>query len=402
MNIAIVGAGAVGHVAAMEAIKTTYVKKLVVADISPQAAENLAQKLRGKTTADIVMARVDASDTESVAAILSDIDVLVHAGIPQYNFTVMEACICTKTNYIDMAADSPTWLLKQLEWDDRFKAAGILGIMGLGCDPGFTNIAARYAVDQLDTVKSITVLDGDKSMVDYEGFCAYFSPQTAIKECLAKPNYWSKEEGMQFDAKPFTRQDEYEFPEPIGWLDCYRVEHEEVATLGETIGRAKGCELVEFMYALHPDYVNTLKVLSYLGLDGDEPIKVDGTDVIPLHVVVTSMPKPQDLAGKIHGFSCIGTVVKGMKDGELVELFVYSMVNHDEVYLRMNTQATVFQTGVPPIVAIDMMAEGLLNQTGCIPPEMIDPIPFLARLETRGMKWYVSKKTTPVYERIEA
>ncbi len=398
LQVAILGVGAVGQVCAMEVVKAGYLKKLVLADISTKAAEALAQKLATQTSAEIVIKNVNASDVASVAAILGEIDVLIHAGIPQNNFSVMEACIEAKTNYIDMAADSPNWLLKQLEWDEKFKQAGILGIMGLGCDPGFTNIAARYAVDQLDSVKTITILDGDKSDVDYEGFCAFFSPQTAIKECLAKPNYWTKEAGMLFDPKPFTRKDEYEFPEPIGWLDCYRVEHEEVATLGETIGKEKGCELVEFMYALHPDFVNTLKVLSYLGLDEDEPIKVDGNDVIPLNVVVTSMPKPADLAGKIHGYSCIGTAVKGMKDGENIELFVYSMVHHDEVYRKMGSQATVFQTGVPPVVAIDMMAEGLLAMTGCIPPEKIDPVPFLERLDARGMKWYVSKKTSPVFQ----
>ena len=393
-KVAILGVGGVGQVCASEVIKNRYLSKLVLADISTNTAEKFANSLRNKTSADIVVRQVNASSKESVAAILVDVDVLLHAGIPEFNYTVMQACIDTKTHYIDMASDSPDDLLRQLNWGDKFKKAGVLGIMGLGCDPGFSNIAARYAADQLDTVKSITILDGDNSEVDYEGFCAYFSPQTAIQECLAKPNYWTAGGGLQYYPTPFANKDEFEFPEPIGWLDCYVVEHEEAATLGKSIG--KGCQYVEFRYALHPDFVNTLQVLSYLGLDSKEPFQVGGVDVIPRDVVVTTMPKPAELAGKIHGHSCVGANVKGTKDGQNVELFVYTIANHNDIYKRAGFQATVWQTGVPPVVAVDMIAEGLLTETGCFPPEMIDPILFLERLKARGMEWYVMKKTSPI------
>ncbi|WP_042355695.1 saccharopine dehydrogenase family protein [Bacillus rubiinfantis] len=393
-HVAILGVGGVGQVCASEVVKKNYLTKLVLADISIKAAEKLAQALRKLTTAEIVVCQANASNKESVASILKDVNVLLHAGIPEFNFTVMQACVETKTHYIDMASDSPEDLLKQLDWGDEFKQAGVLGIMGLGCDPGFSNIAARYAADQLDTVKSITILDGDNSEVDYEGFCAYFSPQTAIQECLAKPNYWTAKAGMQYYPTPFANKDEFEFPEPIGWLDCYVVEHEEAVTLGKSIG--KGCQYVEFRYALHPDFVNTLKVLSYLGLDSKEPINVGGVEVIPRDVVVTSMPKPAELAGKIHGYSCVGANVKGTKDGKNVELFVYTIANHDVIYEKVGFQATVWQTGVPSVVALDMIAEGLLKATGCISPEKIDPIPFLERMKQRGMDWYVIKKTSPI------
>ncbi|NRD79708.1 saccharopine dehydrogenase NADP-binding domain-containing protein [Bacillus sp. BRMEA1] len=393
-NAAILGVGGVGQVCASEVVKKGYLNKLVLADISTLAAEKIVEKLREKTSASIEVCQVNACNKDSVASILKDIDVLIHAGIPEFNYTVMQACIDTKTHYIDMASDSPDDLLKQLDWGDRFKKAGVLGIMGLGCDPGFSNIAARYAADQLDTVKSITILDGDNSEVDYEGFCAFFSPQTAIQECLAKPNYWTAKDGLQYYPTPFANKDEFEFPEPIGWLDCYVVEHEEAATLGKTIG--KGCEYVEFRYALHPDFVNTLKVLSYLGLDSKEPIKVGGVDVIPRDVVVTTMPKPAELAGKIHGYSCVGAYVKGTKGSQNEELFVYTLANHDEIYKKVGFQATVWQTGVPPVVAVDMIAEGLLNETGCIPPEMIDPAPFFERLKARGMEMFVMRKTSPI------
>lgn len=396
MRVAIVGVGAVGQVTASELVKKNYVNKLVLADIFTKPAEELAAELRLETSTEIVVKQVDASVVSSIESLLHDMDVVIHTGLPENNFIIMEACLHTKTNYIDTAASDPTSLLQQLAWDAKFKEAGILGIMGLGCDPGFSNIAARYAVDQLDTVDQITILDGDNSEVDYDGFCAYFSPQTAIQECLAKPNYWTNDKGHQLYPTPFANKEEFEFPEPIGWLDCYNVEHEEAATLGETIGRKKGCKYVEFKYALHPDFVNTLQVLSYLGLDSDEEIDVKGVKVVPRDVVVTTMPTPADLAGKIHGYSCVGALVKGTKDNKRKDLFVYTVANHDEVFKCTEFQATVWQTGIPPAVGVDMMAEGLLSQTGCIPPELIDPIPFLHHLKERGMEWHVIEKTSPL------
>lgn len=268
--------------------------------------------------------------------------------------------------------------------------------MGLGCDPGFSNIAARYAVDQLDEVDEILIRDADNSVVDYDGFCSFFSPQTAIQECLAKPNYWTADKGEQYLPTPFANKEEFEFPEPIGWMDCYNVEHEEATTLGETIGRAKGCKYVDFKYALHPDFVNTLKVLSYLGLDSDVEIEVKGVKVVPRDVVVTTMPKPADLAGKIHGYSSVGALVKGRKHNKRKEVYVYTMANHDAVFFKTEFQATIWQTGIPPVVAVDMMAEGLLQARGCIPPELIDPLPFLERMKARGMMWDVIEKTAPL------
>ncbi|MGO0062697.1 saccharopine dehydrogenase family protein [Brevibacillus fluminis] len=392
----ILGIGGVGQVCAREAAKREYVTHLVLADLFPAAAERLAEQLREQTKATIEVVKADASDAASVAAILGAADVCVYAGLPEYNFQVMQACLETGTSYIDLAADGPGsgYQLEQLAWDERFKQAGILGIMGMGCDPGFTNIAARYAADQMDRVTRISVLDGDKSTVDFDGYCAYFSPATAIKECLGNPNYWTPQTGECFDWEPLSNKERIQFPEPVGWLDCYNVEHEEVATLGTSIG--KGCEYVDFKYALSEEFVTMLRVIQKLGLASEEPVEAGGQSVVPLDLVVRAMPKPADLAGKIHGHSCIGTLVHGTKGDRAVEMFVYSLISHDEVYAEHGSQATVWQTGVPPIVAVDMMAEGLLTRTGCIPPEMIDPVPFLERLRARGMRWDVTMKTSPL------
>jgi saccharopine dehydrogenase (NAD+, L-lysine forming) len=403
LRVVVLGVGGVGQVCAAELAKKSYVKTLILGDISIDYAEEFINKLRSTTKTEILVHRVDASKVESVVQVSRKADVLIHAGLPDYNIPVMKACLETGTHYIDMASNGPKWLLEQLDWDPLFKKRGILGIMGIGCDPGFSNIAARYAVDQMDSVHSIMIRDGDNSMVDYDGFCAYFSPQTAIKECLAKPNYWTADQGEQFFPDPFFNKEEFEFPEPIGWLDCYNVEHEEVTTLGETIGKQKGCQYVDFKYALHPDFVNTLKVLAYLGLDSDEMIEVNGVGVIPRDVVVTTMPKPSDLAGKIHGYSCVGALVKGIQGDRSKELYVYTLANHDEVYKKTGFQATVWQTGVPPVAAVELIAKDVLKgKHGCIPPELIDPIPFLSILKTMGMEWHVIEKTGPITKRNSA
>lgn len=397
MRVVVLGVGGVGQVCADELVKKPFINHLTLGDISIDSAEKFAVKLRAKSETTISVQKVDANDVRDVIQVAQGADVLIHAGLPDYNIQVMKACLESRTHYIDMASNGPKWLLKQLDWDPLFKEKGIIGIMGIGCDPGFSNIAARYAVDQLDTVDAIMIRDGDNSVVDYDGFCAYFSPQTAIKECLAKPNYWTADKGEQFFPDPFFNKEEFEFPEPIGWLDCYNVEHEEVTTLGETIGKQKGCKYVDFKYALHPDFVNTLQVLAYLGLDSDEVFDVNGAKVIPRDVVVRTMPKPADLAGKIHGYSCVGALVQGTKGERKKEIYVYTIANHDEIYRKTGFQATVWQTGVPPVAALELLAKGTLKgHAGCIPPEMIDPVPFLQTVKAMGMEWQVIEKTGPI------
>jgi saccharopine dehydrogenase (NAD+, L-lysine-forming) len=403
VKVVVLGVGGVGQVCVAELIKKDYVGTLILADIAIDNAECYAQKVRCNNNKTLLVERVDANQINSVVEVTKNADVLIHAGLPDYNIQVMKACLQTRTHYIDMSSNGPKGLREQLMWDQRFKQAGILAVLGIGCDPGFSNIAARYAVDQLDTVESIMIRDGDNSQADYDGFCAYFSPQTAIKECLAKPNFWTADKGEQFFPGPFLNKEEFEFPEPIGWLDCYNVEHEEVTTLGETIGRKKGCQYVDFKYALHPDFVNTLKVLAYLGLDSDEMIEVSGQKVVPRDVVITTMPKPCDLAGMIHGYSCVGSLVSGTRGDRRKELYVYTMANHDEVFRETGFQATVWQTGVPPVVIVELIANGILRgKTGCIPPELIDPIPFLTILKEIGMDWQVIEKTGPILSKASA
>ncbi|MBM7646250.1 saccharopine dehydrogenase-like NADP-dependent oxidoreductase [Scopulibacillus daqui] len=395
MKVAVLGVGGVGQVFAAEMAKADYLDQLLLGDIETNKAEKLAKKLQHQTKADILVKEIDASSVRMMAEAFKNIDAVLHAGLPAFNLKVMEACLQTKTNYIDMACHTTKELKEQLNWDKKYKEAGILGILGLGCDPGFSNIAARYAVDQLDTVDMISIRDGDNSKIDYDGFCSLFSPQIAIQECLAKPNYWTSEKGEATFPASFWNKEKLEFPEPIGLLDAYNVEHEEVVTLGETIGKPKGCKYVEFKYVLNPDFVNTVKAIGYLGLDSNKTIDVKGVNICPRDVVVAMMPKPDELAGKIHGYSCIGAFVKGTKNDRNKEFYVYTIANHDEVYKKTGFQATVWQTGIPPAVAVDLLAEGRLKEKGCIPPELIEPKPFLKRLKERGMNWDIIEKTAP-------
>ncbi|MEK4026994.1 saccharopine dehydrogenase C-terminal domain-containing protein [Pseudobacillus sp. FSL P4-0506] len=394
MKVAIVGVGGVGQVCASELVKQESLEKLVLADICIEAAMSIGEKLQTQTRSEILVKELDARNVKEMTLAFKEVDVVLHTGLPENNFYVMQACINAQSNYIDMASVSNDSLWKQLSWDKKFKQAGILGIMGLGCDPGFANIAARYGVDELDTVTEISIRDGDCSNVDYEGFCMYFSPKTAIEECLALPNYWTIEEGERVYPVPFANKEEFEFPEPVGRMNVYNVDHEEQTTLGETIGRKKGCKYVDFKYALPDDTVNALKVIRDLGLNSEEEIEVKGVKVAPIDMVVALMPRPAELAGKIHGFSCIGALVKGTKDGKDKELFIYTLANHDEVYKQSGFQATVWQTGIPPVVAVDMIAEGTLAAKGCIPPELIEPKVFMKKLKERGMQWYVREKST--------
>jgi saccharopine dehydrogenase-like NADP-dependent oxidoreductase len=177
----------------------------------------------------------------------------------------------------------------------------------------------------------------------------------------------------------------FDFPE-IGKLTCFNVDHEETTTLPRFFA---GVRNADFKFTLGEDAIATLRVLHQLGLSRKKPIQVDGLAIVPRNLVVALLPKPVDLAGKLHGRSCVGTLGRGYQNDELKAFYVYSIADHEEAFAEMGVQATAYQTGIPPVVAAELIADGEWRGAGVMSPEQFDPDPFLDRLPAAGMPWQV-------------
>jgi saccharopine dehydrogenase-like NADP-dependent oxidoreductase len=389
MKVLVLGVGAVGTVSALRFARRPIFRQVVIADAVPGRAQALAARIDQPNVRALTL---DASHEDQLVQAIRETGttLVLNAALPVTNLIVMRACLEAGADYIDLAsggteADGVPKLEDQFALDAAFRSRGRLAVLGMGADPGTSNVyAAHIAKHLLEEVTAFHVRDGDNSVCEGPGgMVAAFSPWVFIDECLCPATVYRN--GKFGYAEPLSGLECFDFPE-IGKLDCFHVDHEETTTLPRFFGTVRNAD---FKFTLGEEAVATLRVLHQLGLSRKSAITVDGLEIVPRNLVVALMPKPVDLAGKLRGRSCVGTLGKGYQNDELKAFYVYSIADHEQAYAEMKVQATAYQTGVPPVVAAELIAAGEWRGAGVMSPEQFDPDPFLDRLPAAGMPWQV-------------
>ncbi|MBA3759468.1 MAG: saccharopine dehydrogenase NADP-binding domain-containing protein [Gemmatimonadales bacterium] len=389
MKVLVLGAGAVGTVSALKFAQDAMLEKLVIADAVSARASLLAERLNDPRVTAISL---NAGDRLAVVNALRQfgITLVLNAALPATNIDVMRACLQAGCDYIDLAsagtdADGIPKMDDQFALDAEFKAAGRLALLGMGADPGTTNVYAAYAAKHLlDVVTELRVRDGDNSIcTGHDGFIAAFSPWVMIDECLCKAV--SYRGGRYYLEEPLTGLEPFDFPE-LGVLNCYYVDHEESRTLPRFFPAA---QTVDFKLCMDDVTVETLRVMKRLGLSRKDRVQVGDHSIVPRDLVVALLPDPRDLAGRMRGKTCVGTLAKGFKNGEPKAYYIYNVTDHETVFKELGVQATAYQTGIPPVIAARLIAQGVWRGTGVMSPEQFNPDPFLEQLVREGMPWRV-------------
>ena len=396
MKVLVLGAGAVGTVSALKFVQEAMLEKLVIADAVSARASLLADRLDDDRVSALCL---DAGDRAAVARTIrhTGTTIVLNAALPATNLAVMRACLEAGADYIDLAsagtdADGIPKMDDQFALDAEFKAAGRLALLGMGADPGTTNVYAAYAAKYLlDVVTELRVRDGDNSVcLGHDGFLAAFSPWVMIDECLCKAV--SYRNGRYQLEEPLTGKEQFDFPQ-LGVLNCYYVDHEESRTLPRFFPHAR---IVDFKLCMDDATVETLRVMKRLGLSRTDQVRVGNQTIAPRDLVVSLLPDPKDLAGRMHGKTCVGTLAKGLKNGEPKTFYIYNVADHETVYEELGVQATAYQTGIPPVIAACLIARGVWRGTGVMSPEQFNPDPFLARMAREGMSWHVRDDTPQI------
>jgi saccharopine dehydrogenase (NAD+, L-lysine-forming) len=394
MRLLIVGAGGVGAAVAAIARRRPFIEHVTLADIDQVRAQRVAagQADGGRFAA----AGVDASDEAQLAELIASIgpDAVLNATDPRFNEPIFNACFVTGTTYLDMAMtlsrphpDRPyeepgiklgdAQFARGREWEE----AGLLALVGIGVEPGLSDVLARYAADHLfDEIDEIGVRDGADLVIDGYDFAPTFSIWTTIEECLNPPVIWERDRGW-YTTAPFSEPERFVFPEGIGEIECVNVEHEEVVL----IPRWVDCRRVTFKYGLGDEFIDVLKTLHKLGLDSTEPVDVRGAKVAPRDVVAATLPDPATLGERMHGRTCAGTYVTGTgKDGRPRATYLYHVADNEQTMRQDGAQAVVWQTAINPLIALELIHEGVWNGAGVLGPEAFDAAPFLDLLADYG------------------
>jgi saccharopine dehydrogenase (NAD+, L-lysine-forming) len=400
MRILLVGAGGVGTAFAQIAARRPFAD-LVIADYDLGRAQRAAQAAPDRFTA----AQIDARDEGATAALLAahGCDALMNATDPRFVMPLYRAALQAGTHYLDMAMslshpnqDEPYARTGVKLGDDQFALAsqweehGKLALVGIGVEPGLSDVFARYASDRLfSEIGEIGVRDGANLEVAGYDFAPTFSIWTTIEECLNPPVIWEAGRGW-FTTEPFSEPETFTFPAGIGPVECVNVEHEEVLLIPRWVNARR----VTFKYGLGSEFIGVLQTLHKLGLDSTEPVTAGGAAVSPRDVVAACLPDPATLGDKMTGLTCAGTWVTGTgTDGAPREVYLHHVVDNAWSMAEYGSQAVVWQTAVNPVVALELIDSGAWSGAGVLGPEALPPEPFLDLLTEYGSPWACEERT---------
>jgi saccharopine dehydrogenase (NAD+, L-lysine-forming) len=386
-SVLIIGAGAAGSVTAQKcAMNRDVFKRIHLASRRIASCEAVAK--RCKTP--IEVSQVDADNVGETVALIEKVkpDLVINMALPYQDLPIMDACLETGVHYLDTANYEPREVAKfeyswQWKYHDRYKAKGIMAILGCGFDPGQSNIYCAYAqeflLDEIETIDIVDCNDGSHG----KAFATNFNPEINLREVTQRGKYWK--EGKWIDIDPLSISTMIDYPE-VGPRKSYLIYHEEEESLVKHI---KGLKQIRFWMTFSDNYIKHLEVLQNVGMTRIDPVMYKGTPVIPIEFLKELLPPPSSLGEGYSGRTSIGCIVSGKNDGEDMRVMIYNVCDHAEAYKETGAQAVSYTTGVPPVVGAMMLFQGHWTGTGVYNVEQLPPKPFMEEIKKQGLPWHI-------------
>ncbi|NCN05820.1 MAG: saccharopine dehydrogenase family protein [Spirochaetales bacterium] len=391
-KVVIIGAGGVGQVVAHKCAQVSEVfGDIVLASRTEEKCRAIAYGVKKKQRVDIRTARVNADETAQVIYLLEKEkpDLVINVALPYQDLPIMDACLATRTHYLDTANYEPKETAKfeyswQWAYREKFEKAGVMALLGSGFDPGVTNVytayLAKHYFDQLEEIDIVDVNGGNHG----QPFATNFNPEINIREVTAPCKHW--ENGSFVETKAMSEHRQFTCPDNVGTFDIYRMYHEELESLVThipTIRRA------QFWMSFSQNYLNHLQVLQNVGMTRIDPVLYNGVEIVPLQFLKAVLPEPSSLGPLTKGRTCIGVIGQGQQKSHKKSVYVYNICSHEDAYEEVGSQAISYTTGVPAMIGAKMMMEGTWMKSGVWNLEQFDPDPFMAALNKYGLPWTV-------------
>ncbi|EEL0764907.1 saccharopine dehydrogenase family protein, partial [Campylobacter coli] len=123
-----------------------------------------------------------------------------------------------------------------------------------------------------------------------------------------------------------------------------------------------------------------------------------GKEIIPIEFLKTLLPDPASLGPRTKGYTNIGCVIRGKKDGKDKQVYIYNVCNHEECYKETGAQAVSYTTGVPAMIGTKLIAKGIWQGKGVFNMEEFDAKPFMEELNSQGLPWKIIEMTPSLGE----
>lgn len=391
-KVLIIGAGGVSSVVTNKCAQAADVfTDIVLASRTKAKCDAIAAGVRERTGRVVETAQVDADNVAETAALIRKVqpDLVMNIALPYQDLHIMDACLEAGVNYLDTANYEPPEVAKfeykwQWAYQKKFQEKGLMALLGSGFDPGVTNVFCAYAQKHLlDEIHVLDIIDanaGDHGLP----FATNFNPEINLREVTARGRYWERGEWVETD--PLAWKMSFDFPAGIGPKNCYLMYHEELESL---VLNLKGIRRARFWMTFSDNYLNHLQVFKNVGLIDIDPVEFQGQSIVPIQFLAKLLPDPASLGPRTKGKTCIGCLMRGVKDGKPKTVYIFNICDHQAAYAELGSQAISYTTGVPAMVGGMMMITGKWNKPGVWNMEQLDPDPFLDQLARYGLPWEV-------------
>ena len=391
-KVLIIGAGGVSSVATHKCAQAADVfSEIVLASRTKAKCDAIAAGVKERTGRTVETAQVNADNVAETTALIQRVkpNLVMNIALPYQDLHIMDACLEAGVNYLDTANYEPPEEAKfeykwQWAYQKKFQDRGLMALLGSGFDPGVTNVFCAYAQKHLlDEIHVLDIIDanaGDHGLP----FATNFNPEINLREVTARGRYWERGEWVETD--PLSWKMSFDFPEGIGPKNCYLMYHEELESL---VLNLKGIRRARFWMTFSDNYLNHLQVFKNVGLIGIDPVEFQGQSIVPIQFLARLLPDPASLGPRTKGKTCIGCLMRGVKDGKPKTVYIYNICDHEAAYAELGSQAISSTTGVPAMIGAMMMVTGRWNKPGVWNMEQLDPDPFLNEIGRYGLPWVV-------------
>lgn len=389
-KVLIIGAGGVGQVVVHKCAQHTEVfSQIMLASRTKSKCDRIAADVAERYGVNIKTAKIDADDVPQLVKLIKRFKpkMVINVALPYQDLTIMDACLETGVHYLDTANYEPKDVAKfeyswQWAYQERFKAAGLMAVLGCGFDPGVTNVYTAYAAKHhFDEIHYLDIVDANAGSHG-KAFATNFNPEINIREVTQPGRYY--ENGKWVEIPPHSLMQALNYPD-IGPKNSYVIYHEELESLVKhfpTMKRAR------FWMTFGEEYLTHLRVIQNIGMAGIEPVNFKGKQIVPLEFLKAVLPNPGDLGENYTGWTSIGCRIKGIKNGKDVTYYVYNNCSHEAAYKETGTQGVSYTTGVPAMIGAMMMLTGEWTGAGVFNIEQLNPDPFMAKLNEYGLPWH--------------
>ncbi|HKR92872.1 saccharopine dehydrogenase family protein [Novosphingobium sp.] len=399
-KVLVIGAGGVGSVAVHKmAMNPQIFSDIHLASRTVSKCEAIADSVKQRTGVSISTYAIDADDVDATAELIRSIEpkLVVNLALPYQDLAIMDACLATDVNYLDTANYEPRDVAKfeykwQWAYQDKFKDAGLMALLGSGFDPGVTSVFAMWLKKhKLKTIRTLDILDcngGDHG----QHFATNFNPEINIREVTAPARHW--ENGTFVETPAMSTRQSFDF-EGVGPKNMYLMYHEELESLARFVPEM---ERGRFWMTFGDAYIQHLTVLQNVGMTRIDPVTYNGVEIIPLQFLKAVLPEPASLGPTTKGKTNIGDIATGEAlDGSGEKTFyVKNICDHEDAYAETGNQAVSYTTGVPAMIGAAMMLTGAWAGEGVFNMEQFDPDPFMEMLNTQGLPWTCEELPAPL------